>query len=557
MTGLIKKHWCLFRQLPPDATQDKIDREQSRVIARAYTFKLFARTYARHVWDIDTLGVVMLGTEYVASPHYARGDRQRFMRETGTGDFKANFNHVVGGTNRGMCGQAMLPGPNSATFGDNQACGIKTDLHEGFGHCNGLNHASTLNLISGRRAEYGGTDTIMGNGQPISGLNSVELVNLGLISERDITRVTGNAQVLLRPVELHSDALHDGDHKHAIITKGHRTFHVSIRKARGWRYMPPGGNSEMLYVHEAERSGHSLNFTPNMRYPNDAMVLKDAGIEVEYLSYDDERAVVNIITDDSKPRPKDLPIPKGFPPALKAPGPEHTGGWYDRDYNGQGFELHVKDSQVALYWYTFNQYSKSRRFYYAQGSIDDLLQGATLYTTDNGTWMDPAKHELISVGKIQFSIDDDQTALVRWNTREHGNGACRLTQLMRSGDSELTGAYMEPTRKGEGFNLHFFDDRLVMYWYTYGSADRKAPVNRVDITTKQRWYLGEGKLNEVGSYDIRLYEVSNHIWMTLDDDAGTGYAGEATLNINNLRLTFNLNTDTLKGRGDYQLTRLF
>lgn len=557
MNEKLKKHTVMFRQLHPDSTQSKIDKERIRVANRAYSYQLFARTYARHVWDIKVMGVVMLGTQHTGINTFAKDDVIRFMQETGTGDFSRNYTHIIGGTNGGVCGEAILNGRQSVTFGDNQACDFKTDLHEGFGHNNGLHHASTLNESTGRRSEYGGIDSIMGNGQVVSGLNSAEMVKLGLVPDREIVEVTENTQVLLRPIELHSDALHQSEHKHAIVHIGRRRFHVSIRKAKGWRYMIYNNGPEMLYIHEALPDGHSVNYVPNMRYARDSVTIKDAGFTVEYLSYDDERAVVNIIVDDSKPRPAELPVPTGFPPVLGVLQPHHTGGWYNPEYNGQGFEVHVKGNQALIFWYTYNQQSKSRRFYYATGSVDDLCAGLTLYTTDKGTWTNPKQHELIPVGKIQFSIDDDQTALVRWNTREHGNGACRLIQNMVTNKHELTGAYIQKGREGEGFNLHFFGNRVIMFWFTYGPLDRSNMHNLVDITTVQRWYTGEGELNDAGDYDIKLYEVTDHYWMMLDDDSGTEFAGSAKLTPKNMRLTFDLNTDTLKGRGDYRLSRIF
>jgi len=553
-----KRNIAIFRQLPPGSTPEKIAKEQLRTDARARVLQDFYRMYSRSLYDIDARGFVMLGDEYTGSRTYASGDVGRYMRETGTGDFERTHTHIVGGNSGYLqrCGEAALNTNRSVTF-EGTMCGVKTDLHEAIGHAmEGLHHAASYDNKRDRYREYEGNDSIMGNSAPITGFNSVELVRMDLVSEREIVRVTENTQVLLCPVELSADSLRANEHKHAIVNHGGKCFHVSIRKIRGWPWVNIANGEQMLFVHECTADGHSVRQKPWLRYAPDSFKQAQTGLVVEYLEYSDETARVNIIVDEDSLKPKDIPMPTGFATVNDSLTVEHSGVWFNPDFNGQGINVHISGDDVVIHAFSFDETDTARRFYNAKGTTAQMLEGVDITTTEGGTWADPTTHKVVNVGRCQLSAVADEL-IYSWNTDEYGRGSTRMQRACTLIGDKNDGTYWQKSRDGEGISLHLakryveetkeYENVLLAHWYSYGA-------------TGQRWYSCEGIEVALNTYAMEIYEVQDHRWMRLDDESGAIQVGTATVKLadkDNIKFSFDLKTPTLQGAGTYELQRLF
>ena len=557
--GKIKKHIGIFRQLPLTTTEEARAKQLVRTQEQAKSVQEFYRYYGNKVWDVEVRGYVMLGESSAHPPYYARSDVTKYMNEHDMEGFEPNYFHVNGGYSEGYCGQGNKPGNRSVTY-INYVCGVKTMIHE-LGHNLNLHHASTFDGVD-KLVEYGDKTSVMGSAQSVSGFNSVNVIQLGFEDEREIKHITETQQILICPIELTKHGMHENEYQNVIFKSGTKTFHVSIRKIKGGQYYSGESDESMLYIHESTRDTHSIRY-PSLRYPGpNVRRTLPGGVVVEYLEYANETARVNIIfSGDSKP--DDIPMPVGFPAALPSVsiGPEHNGAWYDKDYTGEGLDLHVKDDKMVLYWYTYNVKQRSRRFYFAACSLTDGLNEFDIMTTEDGTWADPTLYTPKTVGKGQLYFFDGTRGVFNWNTDEHGRGSMEVTPVALS-NHPSTGSYYQPSRDGEGFTIQFFDhlDSVTAFWYSYGPIERGTGYNNYKGNMKQRWYVCSGKKTDDGSYDLKVYEATDNMWMHLRDEPNVHEVGTAKIVVNdvdNITFDYDINADNVTGKGTYELIRLF
>ena len=218
----------------------------------------------------------------------------------------------------------------------------------------------------------------------------------------------------------------------------------------------------------------------------------------------------------------------------------HSGLWYKKEYDGQGFDIIVKGERVVVYNYTFSQDGEKQRFYMGNGIIEDGACVFDWYTTKNGTFDDPTTREVIKVGKAQLFFNDDDTGVFHFNTTEHGRGSVNLTRLSTMIPSEYNGSWYAEERVGEGFSIQRFDNLIVAYWYTY------------DNKGNQKWYTLSGKHPS----ELIMYETLGGRWMFYDD-IETKVIGEARMFFNRGGgLTIKYDSPSL-GVGERQVVRLF
>ena len=556
-----KKHIAFFEQAPLDSPPATLEQAQRNADGYSSTIQKFWRLYGRRIWDVQVRGFVVKGDQYTGSTVWMGGDIGKFMREVGTGDFVRNYTHIHGGSSAGRCGEGRLGGNIAVTF-EGTSCGVSTSLHE-IGHNNWLHHNS---LEDG--GEYNGNDSIMSGLPNIIGLNSVDMKILGFVQDREEIFIEENTQVLLAPIELDIDSLHDTEHKHAVIRIQSRIFHVSIRKVKGWPYKLTANGGAMLYVHEHTPDGHSIRQKPFQRYPGSTMTLNGVDVDIEYLEYSNETARVNIILDHSAPKPTNIPIPTKLSESTGTLEDKHSGAYFNRDFNGQGLDVHVKNGKALLYWYTFNESDdrdNSRRFYYAYDTVENMMKETSLHTTEGGTWADPTKAESVEAGTCQLSFAGGE-AVFKWNTDSRGRGSTRMEKVFTASNHENNGSYFQKARSGEGITLQLFDTldgrkACIAYWYSYGPAPRGSIAGgNYRGNTTQRWYYCMGFKDTDGTYELKVYEVYDHSWMDLNDDSGAVEVGTASIELtdkDNIKFSYDIKTPTVEGGAIRGLTRIF
>jgi hypothetical protein len=553
--GLIKKHIGIFRQVPLDTTDEDLGHAENLAKGWAQSVQTFYRRYARHVWDVQVRGYAMRGEQSYYPPTYASTDIKNFMAEHDMEGFVPNYFHVVSTSGaKGMCGQGNLPGNRSVTYG--LGCGTDTMCHE-LGHNFGLHHASTYEAgADPETVEYGDRSSVMGAGNGRGGFNSVDLVRLGLEDEREILEVTDTRQVIISPIELPPHGMHDVEHQDIRIIKNKFPVHLSLRKKRGSFYSFSGSAEETLFVHEYASDLHSIRHLKDL-LPGQSKNLSN-GTRVEYLEYANEMARVNIYYNPSDPKPEDIPMPVGFPPGPPSVsvGPEHTGAWYNPDFNGEGFDIQVRQNKLVLYWYTYNHKQKQRRFYHANVPLKDGPIEFDIMTTDLGTWTDPTKYQIAKAGTGQLYFLDGANGIFNFNLDELGRGSIEIVPVALSTGNASDGIYYQPSRNGEGFTIEFFDqlNSCVAFWYSYGPKDGTRPNSR------QRWYICQGDKNDDGTYDLTVRETPDNMWMGLREDPGAVDVGNAKVMIidgDHITFDYDIATETVVGSGTFNLERLF
>jgi hypothetical protein len=552
---MIKKHLGIFVQVPLDASDAKVADSQRRVDISANKVEKFYRSHSSAVglWDVKVRGFVMRGEDNVHPPNYGRSDI-RIRRAEGLDGFDPNYEMVIGGASGSYCGQAPIGGFRSVIF-PGVSCSWKSIVHE-WGHNLGLHHASTLR--NGDITEYGDSNnSIMGSGTAVHGLTSPHLVLLGFEHEREIKRITETTQVLICPTEMMKHGMHPDEWQNVIIEDGGKEFFLSLRKTKGVVYPAAGRSPEKLYIHELTNDAHSV-FHSGTLSPGSGRTISN-NLRIQYEEYANETARVSIFLEDNVVENVSMPV--GFPePMGVSVEPKHSGTWGDKDFSGQGLDIHITDTQVLLFWYTYNVHETSRRFYWAMCDRADAMKEFKVYSS-KGTWEDPAAHTLIEAGTGQLYFFDDTNGVFNYNTEEHGRNSFEVTISVKPQDNELSGSFYQPSRSGEGFTQQFYsvndETMVVMFWYSYG-RDNTSYAYKGNGT--QRWYLCDGMLQDDGTYDLTVYEILDGEWMDIRDYTPAPVVGSAKLSItdtDNLVFDFDINADLVNGKGMYNLKRVF
>lgn len=540
---MIKKHIAIFRQVSPTMDETKKERLGREVIEDAKEVQDYWRRMARHVWDVEVRGYLMEGVQRCTPPLFARDDITNYINEYGLDGFEPNYFHVHGDFNPNFCGHGQLPGNRSATYLSYGGCGVKTMIHE-LGHNFGLWHASTR-FPNGNTVQYGDNTSIMGSSAVVRGLNSPNRINLKLEDDREIYDIDHTQQVLLAPVELSKHSLHPNQYQHVRIKINREQYHLSMRKMkdRGGFYYN-GAAPELVYLHEHNVREKSFREMPDLK-PGDEVELT-IGAKIKYLEYTDECARLAVYYNKNDPAPPHIEMPTGLSPATVFTPPEeilHNGLWFNGWFDGQGFDIHIRNGKLILYWYTFDQEDDGRRYYIGTADLDgwrSQVPEFELYTTKGGTWEDPTKHESVLAGTAQVTFLEHHIALFKYYTEEHGHGSIEL-QMAAPSLAAASGVYYDPKRNGEGYSIQFFpeNDSLVAYLYSYGPRG------------DQRWYWIHGFRKETTlgaeAYDLELYEVRDLKWLEFNNNMGDNLhmVGTGTLTVGDKdQLTIDYAIDT-------------
>ena len=490
-----KKHIAIFRMILTNATPERYVKWLANVHLRAFQTQAYLRKYNRHNWDVQVRGYLMPFNGWIDHPSYAREAINEWWLENGD-DFDPNYWVAWGNTYRKNCGLAVIGGNRAMVngmHGDN-VCGIGTIGHELL-HNMGLHHSGMV-WLDGASSEYKDDTCIMGGGgNKLKGLCSPQMVRLNMDTPKERLVVETTQQVLICPIELPWHSQHENEFQHIILRKaGFDDIYLSLRKTKGWVYMPPANTARRLYAHIFQRNGMNKRIAPDMFPHYDPWVLPN-GMTVIYHEYADETARVSILVNPDDPVPDDLEMPVGFPASIPSAvvTPEHNGSWYNADFDGQGFDIHIHGDQMVLYWYT-----AGGRFYYASAPAG--TEAFTLYTTTGGTWDNPSKYTPVIAGTGKLEFFDLGRGVFHYHTEEHGRGAIEITPV-RLTTQPMNGVYYQPDKDGSGFTFQFFDNEQVSaFWYTY------------DNDGNQKWYTCQGLLDgNVAELDI--YEVLGLEWM--------------------------------------------
>lgn len=551
MTNSTRKHNGIFIQIPPNSPPEAIEKAQYKADSTARQVDVFWRTYSRGFWDVDTRAYVIQGIESCFPPAYARNDIAKFINSTDMGNFEPDYFHVLGGVSSGYCGQGDLNGNRSVTY-QNAGCGAKSTIHE-LGHNYGLHHSSTLKPDTQAPVEYGDGTSVMGMTQAITGLCSPQLVELGLASERSIKTLTVSAQVILAPIEIPDINLRENEYQHVILGD----IHLSIRQFKAPQY-PSGQNEpDILYVHSRTSDHHAIRHLADLR-PGDSREV-DTGVVVNFLEYKNETALIEVVVAGYKPREK-LTLPTGLAPnAGRDISAEHSGSWFDPLNKGQGLNLHIKNGRLMLYWYTFGVGDFARRFFF--GVCDDINDGHAefkMFSTEDGTWADPTLHKSVDAGTARLYFTGDYSGHFMFDTPDYGRGSFPIRQLTWA-QGGFSGAWYQKDRNGEGASIDYTlvdgKDFATVYWFTYGPKVGNARGNQ-----KQRWFTASGFKQSDGTYNLKVYQIANGLFMSLWE-VNNEQIGTATLTVvsdTQLDFEFDINAaNGQSGKGVYHWVPLF
>jgi hypothetical protein len=546
-----KKHVALFRKVSVNASEEQEAKELKKVQDKARQLEDFWKRFARHKWDVRVVGRTLRTDCIPDSPMFCRPVMVEAAKEIDVEGFEPNYFHMwsTHQIGDGWCGHADLSGDAGVTYGGR--CDIKSTIHE-IGHNFGLHHANK-GVKDGADIEYGDHSCIMGSGLKNTGLNSPHLLYLKLENERGVRVVDQSTQLLLCPIELPDPAMHESECQHVLVRTASRPdTHVSLRKGKGFPYLPTI-DASTVYLHSTDGFGKSA-LLGTVR-PGESKSVP-GGVTLRYHDYENETARVTLEFPDGG-SVDTLALPEGFPAKIPAVelGPQHNGLWYDPDFNGQGFDVNVRDNKMSVVWYTFDQKSDTRRFYIGTCDLAEGVEEFDLYTTDSGTFDDPTKAEAILAGRAQLYFFDDKTGVFNFNTLEHGRGSVEIVSLSAS-NSPNSGLWYQPSREKEGFGIQFFDhlNSCIAYWYTYGKG-RSAPRPK---SRKQRWFMCQGK-KDGEEYALAVYEVTGGSWLSFDP-IEVNQVGTARLRVtdpNHIDFKYDVNTpDSIRGSGEYKLVRL-
>jgi hypothetical protein len=551
-----RKHIAVFKVIRAEAPPLE-EQNTSAVKGLARSIDNYFSYYARDAWDIEVRGYNLYSECTANPPVYCKAEIKEYIATHDMEGFDPNYFHLWGGLS-GYCGQAGIHYAWSVRYA-NSACNNMVSMHE-LGHNFGWHHAGTLNVVSGKNSEYGDLNAVMGG--PHSRTN-VGLISNNLFQEnmgKTTNIIEDTQQIMMAPLELEAVSLHPGEIQNHIVWTGAVNYYtLSMRKTKGTPY-PSTASTYSISIHEVHPDGRTKLIA--LLHHSDPVYTLPNGVLVEYVSYSRERIQANVFMSPDDPAPEDKVFATGFPtPENAVITPEHTGAWYDPDYNGQGFEFQVRDGRAVVYWYTYSTYGNFRRWYVGTCNIEEnCKEGFQLYSTKDGTFGDPLASETFDAGTAQFYFTDDMHGVFNYEMPDFGIGSVRLTAIALNDDNPITGSWYHPDTAGSGFTTQRYGDLLVMYWYTYGPREF-IPYNTINAKAiqTQRWYVMTGTETSPGVYAMTIYETSNARWMHPSTTVTETEVGSAIVSLvdGKLLVDYNIMAERVTASGSYELIQLF
>ena len=524
------KNIGIFYRMPIGTPEDKMEFQRQKARQAAEVVEEYYRFHAGNKWDVNVRGFVMQSDCNLHPYDFCYEAAKQHLIDIES-DFEPNYWHAVGFENNpSYCGQGLLGGNKSVTYAMH-ICGIKTIIHE-LGHNFDLHHSGSR--LDGVEKEYGDRSSIMGANQSIHGMTSPHMHHIGFETGRESKTIDKTQQILIAPVELNEAAMFDDEYQNVIIKKAQQLkYYLSMRKVRGTPWPESKQNENVVYVHEWDKRNdtHTKRLLPDLR-PGETKILP-SGTKVEYLEYSNETARVNIYYDEDDPSPEDLPMPNGFPEPFAHPllDEGHNGAWYEKRFDGQGFDIHVKGDRCVLYWYTFDS-KENLRYYMASGDIEDGQLVADLYTTKGGLLSDPSQAEVVPVGTCRLYFYTKDAGVFNFNTTEHGRGSTQIVPVALTTPATVVGSWYEPDNPKDGISVQQFGETTVVYFYTYSRYESHERDN-----TQQAWYIGQGPMD-----NMTLYRADNGKFQ-MDTDVHLKVVGSANIKIidqNTVNFSYNI-----------------
>jgi hypothetical protein len=431
-------------------------------------------------------------------------------------DWNPNYWHIVGGNNPTACGSAILRGSIGATY-SGSGCGTKTTFHE-LGHNFGLPHARLIR-DDGSIKTYGDHTSVMGGDQAY-GLNVVDIHRLGLHRTEDVRTIESNSMFVACPHEMAHLMRKENETSINIISNGSGpTYFVSKRKTKGFPYKTTDGR---LFIHHND-AGYS-NLIDSLSVGESST--KIPGVKITFVKSENEAALVLAEFDgDSSTTVQDDILPEAFPTpdAQIELSTSHNGLWYNSKMYGQGFDLHVKNGKMNLYWYTFVDditNVNSSDWFIAEANLTTGPEEFDIVATKGGRFSNPSEARPEVIGRGQLYFMDETNGVFNFNTEVHGKGSIPITSIIRT-NGDMDGAYYNPDRNHEGFTFRFIDDRCIGYWYTYTEPN-------IYFKAKPKWYLLDGVRQDSGEYKLELFSASGS-FIGYEEKANISSQGFVTL----------------------------
>lgn len=550
-----RKHVLLLRFIPVNATEAVQKAGLERAQSLASQVEAYWRYHAEGRWDVRIVGDVMKTDCYADSPMFCGARMKKYSEGLELPDgFTPNYFHAlsdVDGSVNGWCGQAIVGGSYGATF---RGCGIRTVIHE-LGHQFGIMHAASEEA-DGSISEYGDISCIMGSYHNLPGLNSPHLLFFGFEEPNEVKTISSSEQVLICPIELPPNILHENEYQHILIRKENITYYVSTRKQQTPYKVDKAMRDNYVYVHSTSvNHGKDAAYTILRAKLRQGQSFFRDNFKIDYIGYDNETARVNI-EFDGKPVTNNLPINYGFPEHIVSQeiDERHYGIWADELFDGQGIEVHVRNGRLFVIWYTMSMStSGGRRFYYGTCDLGEGPENFELYTTTGGSFEQPESAKVVKAGEAQIFFYNENSGVFNFNTEEYGKGSLTLNKPVAKSSNPLNGLWIQDgARPNEGFTIQIFDhlDFATCFWYTYGSKSRSGG---------QRWFMCSGPSSGKTTYDLTIYEVLDNKGLQVTTP-NIVPVGNATLNTfgDKMKFTYNINSPaSVITQDEYELIRLF
>lgn len=564
---LIKKHVLIAVQTYSTDNEKQLKLKTQNGPIQARNLANFWNYYARRFWDIQVkwilwpndnvrLGIGNYGTAEIIAYFNAMTDAEKAA--AGVLGFKPNIWGAWGGRSDAWSGLGRR-GNRFIVFG-NSRFPRHTFAHE-LGHTQDLKHANLVDQ-NGRVTKYADPFGVMGN----TGYSFIapNVVQLGFDTDQETKYISASQQVLMCPLELSHLDTHPEECQTVIMQlPGQLDTFVSQRDTMG-AFGAVGINQKgRLFVHQRHPDGYSMLHDYLNPKPGQAVTLPN-GVGLEYIDYDEanERARVDFVYQPSDTFPAavkptlDFPPPAGAVPVRAG----HSGIYHDPFIDGQGITVLVKNKRLLLYWFTFDVAEGIQRFYWATGKALQAGKGFELLTTNQGSFEDPMKHQLINAGKARLYFTDEGHAVLSHRMAGQGRGGQELVAIENS-SHRMNGAWFQKSRTGEGFIIQFFKGGLhcVAFLFTYGYGTAQQPFPTVKIRN-QRWLYCQGKKTSLGVYKLDVLNVAGGAFLRFDEVTREP-AGSIRLTIidkNHIDAAYDIDAGQgTRGKGTWKLERLF
>jgi hypothetical protein len=561
--------------------------EWAKVRSAAQTIQGFYNTCLGHINNYEVRGYCVVTTksagqsyylEDVIKEHKAQKDVKIFGQENTWWEefvqkvyenykwytynedaFACEYYHAWSGASSIACGWGRVGRPGSMTY---QTCskGTGTMIHE-LGHNFGLRHSQTVtgNETDGYTvSEYGDPDCRMGRGT--SRFNVKQIQRLEGISDEDIGNAgTTSQSFVIVPPNLHPAAMHPGEVK--AVQKSYWTYSIQDFHTNPFeriRDLAKGKTRETskIKIHSFQAPGlpesTGLGGGPNRGKTQrwSAVELFESGHEVgsgkfyesensyvnEYGSF--AKRILNFVVDGKQPEEN---LQTGFPKKVDGVylDETHSGLWYNPMFNGQGFDIDVREGKLKFTLFTFSRQKETRtELNYAFKEQQYVLTGSCDVT--DGIEEFDILHGSKVIGKGQLYFFNKDEGVFLYDTAEFGYNAIDLKRIASTTEDARSGLWNNSDVPNEHLSVNIFPantianekdiDRCYGFfnrdnnrWYMFdGFVDRD---EKGEFFNCKVWQPNGGTgfsaanitdIEEVGTAKVRFTSGNKTCWFSID-----------------------------------------